>query len=108
MNSTQGIQFAQKNFDKTVSDQCIRNILHRNEMKTYRRQKTPALNSKHKIAWKNFYLAHKNKTFDEFKNYVFSDESSFGLEGGSIYYKTTLARAPKKVSFELRSLVARN
>ncbi len=89
-NATEGVRYIQKTFSKIVSNEFIRTLLKKNNIKAYHKRKIPFLTKKHLNQRKRYYECHKKKTFEDFKNYVFTDESTFGLiglEGGRTYYK---------------------
>lgn len=85
-----GVVFVKNQFDKTLSVSYIKNLLHKNGFRSYTQKKMPLLSSKNVKARKKFHIEHNEKTFDAFKNYIFTDESSYELirvKGGLTFYK---------------------
>ncbi len=102
---THGIRKIHNDFGIKVSDQYVRNIIYKNGLELYKRPKAPALTKKHLLQRKKFYDAHAGLPFDHYKNYIFSDESTFGLvgvEGGKYYYKEKKSKTPNKAVIQTK------
>ncbi len=89
-NSSSGAKIIQEATNKKVSKSTIKRTLYKHGYQSYKRKKAPLLTKKHINARKRYYEAHKGKSFDEFNNFIFTDESSYhllGVKGGLTYYK---------------------
>ncbi len=86
-------------FGTNVSDQYVRDLLLKYKLTAHKRIQKPLLTKRHLNARRAYYNTHKGKTYDEFKNYIFTDRSSFaliGIEKGNLYYRTMNSKAPTK------------
>ncbi len=89
--TTNGVELVKEKYEKDVSNSTIRRILHQQGFKNYKKQHKPMISKSNILKRKNFYNFHKNYTYENFKNYIFTDESSFQLlntKGGKTFYKT--------------------
>ncbi len=99
--STNGVKILQEVTNKNVSRSTVEKTLYKHGFKSYKRRKAPAISKKNLAARKSYYQKHKGKTYDYFKNHIFSDEASYHLmsvKGGLSYYKK-IGAATKTNSF---------
>ncbi len=68
-NATNGVDFI-----KNVSTQYVRHLLKTKGVTAHKRIQKPEISKKILKARKKYYLDHKGKTFDHFKNYIFTDD----------------------------------
>ncbi len=75
----QNVTLVKEYCNKNISNSTIKNILHKYDLKNYRKQKKPVISKSNLKKRKNYYEKHKNHTFQDFQNIIFSDESRFTL-----------------------------
>ncbi len=81
MSLQDGVNYLKEAANLTVSKQTIQRIAKRSSFSCRVRQKKPYMTLSHLRKQKLFYEKHKKWNYQNFKNYVFSDESSFQLKG---------------------------
>ncbi len=88
--SSQGVSLIRDITNKEVSKSTIKRRLYSDGYKSYKEKKAHLLSKKNLKARKKYFQTHKGKTYDEFENFIFSDESSFrilNVKGCGSYYK---------------------
>ncbi len=99
LNASDGVSFVKSVIKKDVSDQHVRNILKSKGLTAHKKIKAPEISSKNIKLCKKFYHEHKGKTFDEFKNFIYTDESTFSVKsvsGGDWYYRCIDNKIPSQ------------
>lgn len=77
--------------EKKISHMTVRRRLQENNVKAYVVRKKPAISKKNKSERLKFALEHRNKPLDFWKKILWTDESTFSLDGtyGRKYYFST-------------------
>ena len=88
--SGKGVAYAFLNYQKKISNSTVKRALYEENFQSYTKKKKPMISPQNIQKRKQFYNQHVGKTFDQFKNYVFTDESTYrviGSSGGETYYR---------------------
>jgi transposase len=80
-SSTDGVKYLEDMYGLEVTPKTIRNILIKNGLKCYRKQKKCLLLKKHKNDRLHFVNMYSSFTFFEWKKVIFSDETKINLDG---------------------------
>ncbi len=86
--TTHGVELAKSMANKKVSNSTNRNVLFKNDLKSYKKQKKPTISKSNFKKRKAFYQKFQDASFQDFNKIIFSDESRFQLlntKGGKTY-----------------------
>ena len=81
LSSTEGKNHLLIKANITVSRSTVRRTLLRSGLKSYAKPKKPRLTAKHKRARLNFAKLHFDKSEEDWRRVIFSDESKYNLYG---------------------------
>ncbi len=97
--SSQGVSLIKDISNKNISKATVKRNLYENGFKSFKESKAPHLSRANMKARKKFYETHKGKTYDDFCNIIFTDESTFRLlnvKGSGCYYKNARNKSGKQ------------
>lgn len=99
MSARNGINFIKDVTGREVSKQTIIRELSKRNLKCRVRQKKPAITDSQLRKRKLFYEKHKKFTYQDFQNYIFTDESTYVVKGESkqkTFYSLKGVESPSK------------
>ena len=85
-NSRDGVNYAAESFGVDISKSTVKRILKEEGFRSYKKEKAPLLSETNIKKRKQYYHWAKNKTIEDWKKVIFTDESSFKVfraEGGA-------------------------